>query len=180
MAIAWRGGDDVTRPGQPAPLAFSTGFGLLMAAAAAVHADAPGSIAAALAVLAVLVGLRYRTAATLSVLLVVAAIVLSNPPPLLAALSGLSAAAYLVIRHAAGSGVVTTTRPTVIGMVGFTLVGAIATMIPLSAPWLPLAAPLAIVSIFLLVTLPFVRDQRRNPVELLGRGPGGDQSSAAS
>jgi hypothetical protein len=168
----------MTQSRQPAPLALSTGFGLLMAAAAVVHADTPGSIAAALAVLSVLVGLRYRVAATVSVLLVIAAVVLTNPPPLFAALSGLSAAAYLVLRHAAASGVVTTTRPTVIGMVGFTLVGTIATMIPVSVPWLPLAAPLAVLSIFLLVTLPFVHDQRGNPLELLARGPGDGRASA--
>jgi hypothetical protein len=167
------------RSSQPAPLVFSTGFGLLMAAAAAVHADTRGSVAAALGVLAVLFGLRYQAAVTLAVLLVIAAVVLSNPPPLFAALSGLSAAAYLVLRHAADSGVVTTTRPTVIGMVGFTLVGTIATMVPVSVPWLPLAAPLAVVSIFLLVTLPFVHNQRGDPLELLTRGPDGDPASAS-
>jgi hypothetical protein len=170
----------MTRSRQPAPLLFSTGFGMLMAAAAAVHVDKPGSIAAGLAVLAVLLGLRYRAAATLAVLFVMAAVVLSNPSPLFTALSGLSAAAYLVLRHASGSGVVTTTRPTVIGMVGFMLVGTVATMIPLSVPWLPLAAPLAIVSIFLLVTLPFVHDQRRSPIELLAGGPGADRGSTSS
>jgi hypothetical protein len=153
----------MTTPMQPAPLAFSSAFALLMVTAAAVQADRPGSVAVALAVAAVLIGLRYRTAATLSVLLVIAAVVLSDPPPLFAVLSGLSAAAYLVLRHAAGpsGGLVTTTIPTVVGMVGFTLVGIAATWVPLRLPWLPLLAPPAIVVIFVLVTLPFFRGAAR-------------------
>lgn len=139
---------------QPAPLAFSTAFGLLMVAAAAVGADGAAVVVIALAVTALLAGLRYRSAATLSVLLVVAVIVLSDPPALYAALSGLSAAAYLVLRHAASLGVVTTTRPTVVGMVGFTLVGVVATMLPATLPWVPLLAPVAAVAVFVVATLP--------------------------
>jgi hypothetical protein len=159
----------MSRSGQPAPLMFSTPFGLLMAAAAGVHPGPAGPAVVALvavAVLGVLVGLRFRAAATFSVLLVIAAVTVSDPSTLFAALSGLSATAYLVIRHAAGSGVVTTTLPTVLGMVGFALAGTIATMTPVSLPWLPLAAPLAVVGIFLLVTVPFMRDERGNRLEL--------------
>ena len=137
---------------QPAPLAFSSVFGLLMVAAAAVDADRAAVVTAAVAVGAMLVGLRYRAAATLSVLLVVAVIVLSDPPGLYAALSGLSAAAYLVLWHAASLGVVTTTVPTVLGMVGFTLVGVVATVVPAAVPWLPLVAPVAAVAIFVVAT----------------------------
>lgn len=155
---------------QPAPLVFSTAFGLLMAAAAAIHTGRVGTIAASLACLAVLVGLRYRAAATLAVLLAIVALVGSDAYPLYAAVAGLSAAAYLVIRHAAGptGGIVTTTRPTVLGMVGFTLVGVLATVIPGSWPWLPLAAPAAVVVIFVLATFPFVRDRRSNDGERVG------------
>ena len=142
---------------QPAPLAFSTAFGLLMVAAAAINTDRSGAVVAALAVGALVVGLRYRAAATLSVLLVVAVIVLSSPSALYAALTGLSAAAYLVLRHAASLGVVTTTGPTVIGMVGFTLVGVVATAVPVTFPWLPLVAPVVVVAIFVVATLPFLR-----------------------
>jgi hypothetical protein len=157
----------MTVPMQPAPLAFSTAFGFLMVTAAAVQADKAGSIALVLAVVAVLTGLVYRATATLSVLLVIATIMLSDPPPLFAAVSGLSAAAYLVLRHAAGppAGLVTTTRPTVIGMVGMTLVGIAATSVPLRLPWLPLLAPPAVVVVFVLVTLPFLRGRRANPFE---------------
>jgi hypothetical protein len=150
---------------QPAPLVFSTAFGFLMVFAASMDADRAAAVALGGAVVAVLVGLRYRTAATVSVLLVVAAIVLSNPPPLFAALSGLSAAAYLVLRHAAALGVVTTTRPTVIGVIGFMLVGIAATSVPLRVPWLPLVAPPVAVVIFVLTTLPFLRGKWTRPLE---------------
>ena len=141
---------------QPAPRAFSTGFGILMVAAAAVHADRPGLVVAALAVTAVLVGLRFRAAVTAAVLLTVSAIVLCEPPPLFAAVSGLSAAAYLVLRHAVEAGVVTTTWPTVVGVIGFTVLGAIATSAPAHLPWLPVLAPPAAVAIFALATRPFL------------------------
>jgi hypothetical protein len=148
---------------QPAPLAFSTAFGLLMVTAAAIHTDRAGAVAIGIAVVALVVGLRYRAAATLSVLSVIVAILLSvPPPPLFAALSGLSAAAYLVTRHAVEAGVVTTTRPTVIAMVTFTLIGIGATSVPLHLPWLPLVAPPAVVVIFLLAAWPFLRGQRIN------------------
>jgi hypothetical protein len=164
-------------PMQPAPLAFSTAFGFLMVTAAAVQADwgsiAAGSIALGLAVVAALTGLVYRPASTLSVLLVIAAIVLSNPPPLFAGVSGLSAAAYLVLRHAARpSAGVTTTRPTVVGMVGMTLVGIAATTVPLHLPWLPLLAPPAVVVLFVLVTRPFVRIPRTHSFESGGARAG--------
>lgn len=150
---------------QPAPLAFSTAFGLLMVTAAAFHTDRAGAAAIGVAVVALLVGLRYRAAATVSVLSTIAAIVLSVPPPLFAALSGLSSAAYLVIRHGAGAGVVATTRPTVIAMVTFALIGIGATSVPLHLPWLPLVAPPAVVVIFLLAAWPFLRGQRINLFE---------------
>ena len=151
---------------QPAPLLLSTAFGLLMAAAAAVHANPFGLIAAGLAALAVLVGIQFHTAATVSVLLAVAALVLSAPAPLFAALCGLSAAAYLVVRHAAARpGVVTTTWPTVLGIVGFTFAGAVVTALPLQLPWLPVLAPPAIVAIFALVTWPFLHDRHTDTTE---------------
>lgn len=132
----------------------SAGFGVLMAAAAAVDARGPGLIAAAAAGVAVLAGLYVRAAATAAVLAVVCAIALSEPQPLLAALSGLSAAAYLVLRYT------TMTPPTVIGLVGFTAIGVVATTAgPAGVSWLPLLAPVAAVVLFLLLTGPFARDE---------------------
>jgi hypothetical protein len=142
---------------QTAPRAFSAAFGLLMAAAAALEADGPAFVAVTLAVIAVLSGLRFRPAATLAVSLTVLAMALSDPSPLFAAIAGLSAAAYLVLRHAASApaAVATTLRPTLIAAVGFTFIGVIATSVPLQMPWLPLLAPLAIVGIYVLAIRPF-------------------------
>jgi hypothetical protein len=131
----------------------SAGFGVLMAAAAAVDAGGPGLIAAAAAGVAVLAGLYVRAAATAAALAAVCAIALSEPQPLLAALSGLSAAAYLVLRYA------TMTRPTVIGIVGFAALGVVATAAPAGLSWLPLLAPVAAVVLFLVLTGPFARDE---------------------
>ena len=132
----------------------SAGFGAVMVGAAAVDTRGPALIAAAAAAVAVLAGLYLRAAATAAVLAVVCAIALSEPQPMLAALSGLSAAAYLVLRHA------TITRPTVIGLVGFTAVGVVATTAGTAGlSWLPLLAPVAAVVLFLLLTAPFARDE---------------------
>ena len=62
----------------------------------------PALIAGAAAVIAVGIGVVFRPAATLAVLLAVLAIVVSDPSPVLVALSGLCATAYLVCRHAVG------------------------------------------------------------------------------
>jgi hypothetical protein len=141
-----------------APRLLSTAFGLLMAAAPAIHAEGLASVAVTVAVLAVLAGLTFRPAATLAVLLSVLAIVLSDSSALSAAISGLSAATYLVVRHAVGApaGVVTTTQPTLIAAVGFTFAAVVATSVPLQLPWLPLLAPLSVVGIYVLALRPFL------------------------
>lgn len=148
----------MTPGAQPAPRALSAAFGLLMAASAAVQTDGLALVAVLLAGIAVLVGLQFRAAATLAVLLIVSAIALSGPSPLFAALSGLCATAYLVLRHAAGgpAGVVTATGPTLIAAVGFTLAGVVATLVPLRLPWLPLLAPLSVVLVYALAVHPFM------------------------
>jgi len=134
--------------------ALSTAFGLVMVAATAVQADDAAMIAAALAVLAVLVGNAFRPAATLAVLLAAAALVLNEAPVVLAALSGLCAACYLVLRHTA-----VITAPTVIGAVGFTAAGLMAVSLPLELPWVPLVAPLAVLALVALATRPFWADR---------------------
>ena len=138
--------------------ALSTVFGLLMVAAAAVGSHGPPLVAGAAAVVAVGVGSAFRPAATVAVLLSVAVIVMSNPSHVLAALSGLCAAAYLVCRHAVGepAGVVIGSWPTVVAAAGFSFAGLVATSFPLELPWLPLAAPLAVLAIYVLATRPFL------------------------
>ena len=134
--------------------ALSTAFGLVMVAAAAVQADDAALIAAGLAVLAVLVGNVFRPTATLAVLLAAAVLILNEAPAMLAALSGLCAACYLVLRHT-----VAITAPTVIGAVGFTVVGLAAVSLPMQLPWVPVVAPLAVVALVALATRPFWADR---------------------
>jgi hypothetical protein len=143
-------------------LALSTGFGVLMVgfavASPAVASHGPAVAAGAAALIAVAVGVMFRPAATVAVLLSVATVLVSNPSLTFAAWSGLCAAAYLVCRHAVGTpaGAVTLSWPTVVGAVGFTFTGLVATSFPLQLPWLPLAAPLAALAIYVLATRPFL------------------------
>ena len=128
----------------------STAFGLVMVASAAVQADGPGLVAAAVAAAVVLAGTVFRPAATIAVLLTVSVIVLADAPPVLTATAGLCAAAYLVLRHTA-----TVTSPTVLGAVGFTAAGLAAASLPMELPWVPLLAPLAVLVLYVVVTRPF-------------------------
>jgi hypothetical protein len=151
----------MTSGAQPTVYILSTASGLLMVAAAGIESRGPTLVAVALATLAVLAGTVFRQVATLAVLLTVSVIVLLNPAPALAAASGLSAAVYLVLRHAAGSGtgLATVSGPTIVGAVGFTFAGLVATAFPLQLPWVPLLAPLAVFAIYALATRPFLRDE---------------------
>ena len=142
-----------------AAVASSTVSGILMVGLAAAGSFGPAVIAgAAAALIAVGVGVVFRPAATLAVLLSVITVVVSSPSLVFAAWSGLCAAAYLVCRHAAGTpaGAVMWSWPTVIGAVGFSTTGLIAAAFPLQVPWLPLAAPLGVLAIYVLATRPFL------------------------
>jgi hypothetical protein len=139
--------------GQLRNRALAPVFGLVMVGAAAVGTHGPAVATAGAAALAVGIGVALRPIATLAVLLSVFTMVLSDPSHLLAALSGLCAAGYLVCRHADA---VITSWPTLVAAVGFTFAGLVATSFPLQLPWLPLAAPLAVVAIYVLATRPFV------------------------
>jgi hypothetical protein len=124
----------------------------------AVGSHGPAVAAGAAALIAVGVGVVFRPAATVAVLLLVATVLVSNPSVTFAAWSGLCAAAYLVFRHAVGTpaGAVMWSWPTVVGAVGFSFAGLVATSFPLQLPWLPLAAPLAVLAIYVLATRPFL------------------------
>jgi hypothetical protein len=148
----------MTATTQPAARALAAAFGLLMVSSAALGSHGPAFAAGVAALIAAGVGLAYRPAATLAVLLTVGTIVLSGPPATIAAVSGLCAAAYLVCRHAIGTpvGTVLGSGPTVVAAVGFTFAGLVATAFPLQLPWLPLVAPLAVLAIYVLATRPFL------------------------
>ena len=138
--------------------ALATTFGLLMVGLAAVGAHGPAVGAGIAALVAVGVGIVFRPAATVAVLFCIAAIVVSDPSYVFVGLAGLCAAAYLIARHAAGmpNAVVMASWPTLVGAAGFTLVGAVAMAFPLHLPWVPLAAPLAVLAIYVLATRPFL------------------------
>jgi hypothetical protein len=132
---------------------LATIFGLIMVGSAAVGTHGPAVATAGASALAVCVGVALRPIATLAVLLSVFTMVLSDPSHPFVALSGLCAAGYLVCRYAdAAIG----SWPTIVAVVGFAFAGVVATSFPLQLPWLPLAAPLAVVAIYVLATRPFV------------------------
>lgn len=125
-----------------------------MAGSAALGSHGLAAAAGGAALAAVGVGVAFRPAATLAVLLAVATVTLSGPAPLLVALSGLCAAAYLVCRHTVGAAL--GSWPTAIAAVGFTFAGLVATSFPLQLPWLPLAAPLGVLAIYVVAARPFL------------------------
>lgn len=145
------------------PLAFSTGFGVLMVMLAAWPVGPAGLIPAAFCSAAVLAGVFFRPAAAVAVLLATVTAALSEASVLAVAASGLSAAAYLVIRHSAGSGAAHLTVPTALCLVGFTLAGVGAAAVPLRVAWAPLLAPVTIAVILVLVALPLLGGERGEP-----------------
>jgi hypothetical protein len=139
--------------------ALSTAFGLLMVAATALVAEGPSLVGAGLAVAAVAFGTRFAGAATLAVMISVVVALLADAPPMSTALAGVAAAAYLVIRHSGTAESVVTT-PTVVGALGFSAIGLGATVIPVSVPWLPLAAPVAVLVSYVIVVKPLLAQRR--------------------
>jgi hypothetical protein len=139
--------------------ALATAFGLLMVAATAIAAEGLSLVAAALAAVTVVLGIRFAGAATLAVVISVVVALLADAPPMSTALAGLAAAVYLVLRHSANVESVIT-APTVVGALGFSAIGLGATAIPLSVPWLPLAAPVAALVIYVIVVQPLLAARR--------------------
>jgi hypothetical protein len=135
----------------------SLAFGLLMVGLGMVGAQGFSIMAGVAALVAVGAGAAFRPAATLAVVLTAASIILSESPAVFAALSGFCAVAYLVCRYAVGNppGVVMGSLPTVGAALGFTFAGLVATSFPLHLPWLPLAAPLGVLAIYVLAARPF-------------------------
>jgi hypothetical protein len=128
-------------------------FGLVMVGSATVGTHGPALAVTGAAAIAMGMGIALRQIATLAVLLTVFTIVLSDPSPLLAALSGLCAAGYLLCRY---SNAVIGSWPTLVGTLGFTFAGLVATSFPLQLPWLPLLAPLAVLAIYVVAMRPYI------------------------
>jgi hypothetical protein len=139
---------------------LSTACGLLMVAAVGVGTHGPARVVAVSALVAVAAAIPLRPMATLAVLLTVLVIAMTGPSAVVAAVAGLSAAVYLMLRHAAsGAGLDSVSVATLVSALGFTLAGLVATAFPLQLPWLPLLAPLAVFAIYLLATRPFLRNE---------------------
>lgn len=145
--------------GQSAARILSASCGLVMVGAVGIGSHGSVLMAAMAAMVAVVAGILVRPVATLAVLFTVVAIALSDPAAAVAGLAGLSAALYLVLRHAAGNGTGFdgVSVATLVGAVGFTFAGLAAAAFPLQLPWLPLLAPLAVFAVYLLATRPFLR-----------------------
>lgn len=133
-------------------LLLPSAFGVLMLGAAAHRAAFPALIVAAAGLGAVLVAGWLRAAATVAVLLTVCTVVLADPAPMYTALAGLAATAYLVLLHGAGRAA----GPTMLAAVCFSAVVTLALAVPVQVPWLPLAAPLALLAVYLLSLRPFL------------------------
>jgi hypothetical protein len=136
--------------------ALCLAFGLLMVAAGTVQSEGPALVAASAALFAVVVGLMSSVAATLAVLITAVALALSGPSPALAAVAGVAATVYLALRHAEGHAPTFLSKPTLLGALGLSAVAVLASTVPLTLPWVPLVAPLAVVAIYVVVVAPFV------------------------
>ncbi len=137
--------------------ALSFAFGLLMVAAAAVTGSGPALVVAAGALVAVVLGLAIRAAATVAVVATAGALALSSPSPVVAAIAGLAATGYLALRHAGRSdATMVLTPPTVLAALGLSAAAVLGATIPLTLPWVPLVAPLALVAVYVLVVAPLV------------------------
>ena len=91
--------------------------------------------------------------ATVAVLLTMLTVVVADTAPMYTALAGLAATALpgAAPRWAA-------TAPTMLAAVGFAAVGTVAVALPVQMPWLPLAAPLALLAGYLLSLRPFLAE----------------------
>ncbi|KUI24281.1 hypothetical protein AU196_20520 [Mycobacterium sp. IS-1742] len=128
-------------------------FGVVMVAAVAYRADGAALVAAVAALVAVAASVRWPVAAVGAVLLTVSAVVLAPSAPMSTALAGLAAAAYLVLRHNDGRA----TPPTMVAAVGFALTATAVVALPAYIPWLPLAAPVALLAGYVLTLRPYHR-----------------------
>ncbi|CAA0124284.1 Uncharacterised protein [Mycolicibacterium vanbaalenii] len=122
---------------------LSTGLGLVMTVAAGIHTAGVTIILAILTGLAVLVGIRFRRAATLAVLLAAAAVMLTDAPPLATGLAGLASACYLTLRHNECESIRPAPgySPAIVAALAFAALAVLAASLPLDIPWLPILAP---------------------------------------
>jgi hypothetical protein len=136
-------------------------FGIAMVAATDPQLHGPPLWTAGLALAAVLIGVQFRSAATVAVLLTALTLAVSAPSLMLSAVSGLCATGYLVLRHRGGPVSVAPTRATVGAALSFSAVGAAVATVPLDVAWLPLVAPFGLLGAYALVIHPYLRRPKR-------------------
>jgi hypothetical protein len=138
---------------------LSFAFGVLMVAAGTVQSGGQALVVSTASLAAVVLGLISRAAATLAVVATAVTLALSGASPVVAALAGLAATVYLVLRHARGADASSAlTMPTLLGAVGLCTVAVLGAVLPLSLPWVPLVAPLAVVAAYVIVVDRYVGD----------------------
>lgn len=133
---------------------MTTVLGVLMVVATGPLSHRPALWIAGLAVAAVFCGVRFRSAATLAVVLTAATLLLVDPAPMRYAVAGLCATAYLVMRHAAP------TWTTALSAAGFGVCGAVVAYTPFDVAWWPLVAPFGLLGAFALAAHPYLHLSR--------------------
>ncbi len=148
---------------------MSTALGLLMVAASAIGSAGGGRAAMVLAVAAtvgVVAGVRFAAGATCAVVCTAVLLAVSGPESMAALLTGLAAAAYLVLRQG-GRADEFAVWPSLIGALGVSAAVLLAAVVPVRVAWLPLAAPLAGVIVYVIVMRPMLAGRptqvRRDP-----------------
>lgn len=134
----------------PVRMLSAAAFAVLMIGAAGYRADGVAVAVAAAALVAALLAVWLPVAATAAVLLAVLTVVLAEPAPMYTALAGLAAAAYLILRHS------NPTVPTMVFASGFAAATVLALVLPVQAPWVPLAAPLVVLAGYVLAVRPYL------------------------
>ena len=141
----------------------SGAFGVVMVLAAGLDGGPVVLAVLAAALAAVAAGLVDRRAAVGAVLLTLLGLAIGAPTPLYTAVSGLAAATFLVTRYGDATGATTLTVPTVVGLLGFTLVGLAATAITTRITWVPLLAPVVMTAVLVVVAIPLLGGSRIRP-----------------
>ncbi|MDT5081754.1 MAG: hypothetical protein QOJ80_6391 [Mycobacterium sp.] len=136
-------------------------FGVAMVAATVPQTHWLALWTAGLAIAAVLTGVRFRSAATVAVLLTALTLAISTPSLMLSAVSGLCATGYLVMRHTSGPISAGPTRATAGASMGFSAVSAIVAAVPFDVAWLPLVAPFGLLGAYALVIHPYLRQPKK-------------------
>lgn len=143
--------------------ALTAAFGAVMVLTAGLDGGPLVLAILAAALAAVAASLFEPRVAVVAVLLTVVALAVGAPTPWFAAVSGLAAASYLLTGYADRTGANTSTVPTVVGLIGFTLAGLAATAITAKVTWVPLLAPVIMTAVLVVAVMPLLGSPRTGP-----------------